>query len=86
MNREAQFQFLCEAIELVQAQFRKGGRPFGASARYQRVAELGSLIWLETVKRAVLLRCGNCFFHSVGFTAAELKSEAGTLLVTVVPC
>ena len=39
------------------------------------MAELLSLIWLEIVKRAVVLRFGNFHFIPVGFTVAELRQR-----------
>jgi len=45
----------------------------------RRVAELGSLIWLNTVKRAVLLRSGKFLFLPASRHRGFSESGAGTL-------
>ena len=47
-----------------------------------RVAELGLLIWLNTVKRTVLLRSGkSSVFFRLFLTAFWIGSETGTLFL-----
>src|SRR5262245_21924391 len=50
----------------------------------QRTSELGSLIWLEFVKRAVLLLSENVFIFSCASPRAFPKSEAGTLFLRLI--
>jgi hypothetical protein len=46
-----------------------------------RVAELGSLIWLKTVKRTVLLLSESFHFFQFVVTAFWIESETGTLFL-----